>query len=741
MTYITLLPTNAISSTVSQTNVYVSETDSVSFATTSAQDYSFVSYVTLSLHENKYLLNSFEAYYLQFVKISFALPSDIKQNVQTGLIPLNSLRYIITDNNPSEIPTTAWQNPCHSSDGSGYFDIAENREIFASSGFQDCALHPHFCRNPVSSVIENGLVDFWLPLGNQVITEEMLASSSQYSIYIYHDISAVLNDGRLVVKKLFATAKISSLSILRHCSHLEVKSHVEDIIGVSLSVGMAATTDDFDSSVTHFRDLLRTPSSVDDFTDTTLEVNGSLSVEMGLLTFVTQGDDATFSNSFSSVFSSEVDELYSLHFLDDDVYHDMVALIQEESAFKFFYDETDGRSHIDLTPAAAQLCLSAQLPGDFTCAVRRDILNRSPVHDKAFDLARGTHETVDWLQSQILGVSDFAKDYATNFTRLIRNHYDINDRYNRAWFVSPFFPWETQDSQHVLSLHEKTIFFGIISLEDYNNQSVFERRRLLSFAQNDEFILNSLHKISESPGNMVQALQFSGVNNHAEIVRLLGLHNGDTWFRLEMQISFVAPVENNLAQVKSQIVSLLKDNLPYYAPEMQDVFVVRTSLQVAERANRRRNLLQQDDDTRQEWSGKIHVILPTNFTLGGDAPHNLTIVRQWIECALVPDMSDHIAVPIECNVHAGHHVVSGFVSDISLVTCGNVSDDSTISDETACANYLILADRAWDAVDSLTTTQQATTPPPVDIRKQTFEDVQDQLEMAYQGIFHVSMVE
>jgi hypothetical protein len=57
MTYATLLPTNAISTSVSQTRIVLTITNSLMFSIATQQDYTFVKYITLSLQQNKYVVS------------------------------------------------------------------------------------------------------------------------------------------------------------------------------------------------------------------------------------------------------------------------------------------------------------------------------------------------------------------------------------------------------------------------------------------------------------------------------------------------------------------------------------------------------------------------------------------------------------------------------------------------------------------------------------------------------------
>lgn len=113
MAYFTLLPTNAMSTTVSQTKVTVVVTDSLTFSFSSKQDYTFLRYMTMSLYQNKWK-PALTTHYMQFARVAIVLPTGMRQNMQTGLIPTTSIRFAISRSLPDQADQSKWVNPCYS---------------------------------------------------------------------------------------------------------------------------------------------------------------------------------------------------------------------------------------------------------------------------------------------------------------------------------------------------------------------------------------------------------------------------------------------------------------------------------------------------------------------------------------------------------------------------------------------------------------------------------------------------
>lgn len=103
MSYFTLLPANAISTIASQTQVTVMVTNSLTFSFASEQDYTFLKYITMGLHQNKWVDSLLVERRMQFVKVGVVLPTGMQQNMKTGLIPLASIRFAIAKTMPDQV--------------------------------------------------------------------------------------------------------------------------------------------------------------------------------------------------------------------------------------------------------------------------------------------------------------------------------------------------------------------------------------------------------------------------------------------------------------------------------------------------------------------------------------------------------------------------------------------------------------------------------------------------------------
>lgn len=232
MTYFTLLPTNALGVTASQVQIQLSITNSLTFSFASSQDYSYLKYITLSLIQTKWIDDLVEKH-LQLVKVGFVLPAGMRQNMVSGLVPLNSIRFAVAQSLPSLLNASAWINPCFSGDSSALYDASyalDYRSQYLAAQTQTCAARQNLCTNPTTSVLTSSLVNFYFPLGESTITPEMLSSyPAPYFIFVYFQLSVLDTQGRVVVSNLFAKAQLDALSMSKARAVLCLSAHVHAV--------------------------------------------------------------------------------------------------------------------------------------------------------------------------------------------------------------------------------------------------------------------------------------------------------------------------------------------------------------------------------------------------------------------------------------------------------------------------------------------------------------------------------
>eukprot|EP00961_Rhodomonas_salina_P105029 1414463-Rhodomonas_salina.1 len=259
MSYYTLLPASAIATVASQTKINVVSTDAVTFATLSSLDYSFIEYVTFSLYQTIFIEDLLVEHKMQYIKVGFVVPASMLQNMDTGLVPMTSVRFAVARDTPANLDDAAWVNPCYSTNGTGLYDNTTSslRDLYTRAQHQTCSYQTDMCVNPLTATIPGGgYVEYWLPLGENTITDAMLGSAEGYNLFVYFDVHTVTSSGKSAITKLYAQAAVSDLSFARACEGLSAASTVADILELDVTVGMVGLDNDWDTSISTFENII-----------------------------------------------------------------------------------------------------------------------------------------------------------------------------------------------------------------------------------------------------------------------------------------------------------------------------------------------------------------------------------------------------------------------------------------------------------------------------------------------------
>eukprot|EP00961_Rhodomonas_salina_P038734 520557-Rhodomonas_salina.1 len=302
------------------------------------------------------------------------------------------------------------------------------------------------------------------------------------------------------------------MGVTRACEDVQAAASMNDVVEVDLDVGMVGMAADWNRSVTSFRDVL-SATTTGSYVDTALTVQAT-SMQAGLITIAVRGKESLFTSPQARAFHVEIEDMVTLHFLEATQYAAMLALLQAGGAFALVRHEGTGYLEIALTAAAIAVCGTETIPGDFTCAARRNIYRRDTVSaHAAHSLATGVgtsdeDATVEWLQEHILrGRTEFTDALARNFTRLSRAAHSVNDRYNKAWFVNPMYAWtsdENAGAQSILSMTDRTIVLAVIALDDGtyafgSGGGVGRRRSLLQVSADGTGVRQNVRSVAEHP--------------------------------------------------------------------------------------------------------------------------------------------------------------------------------------------------------------------------------------------------
>lgn len=505
ITYFTLLPTNALGVTATQVQVQLTVTNSLTFSFASSQDYTFLKYITLSVIQTKWIDNLVEKH-MQLVKIGLVLPSGMQQNMVSGLVPLNSIRFAVAKSLPSQMNASAWTNPCFSGDDSGLYDVNHAlgyHSQYLQAQSQTCAARQNLCTNPTSAVLTSSLVNFFFPLGNDALTPEMLSAyPSQFFIYVYFQLSVLDTQGRVVVSNLFAKAQLDALSMSKACDTVSAQLSLLAATKVDIGIGLVGMEQEWDTTMRIFPDVTQSGAAEGANVDTTNITVPSRSIQSALISVVVSGSSGIFSRASASQFYIDIEQLSVMHFLDKLVFQNVVELLQANSAYSVVTDPQTSKPLISFSEQVTSKC------NGLSCNLHNNIYGgsiRRPASVHSFATGIGTTSvdaTQNWLLDNVLKATDnYSRDLAANMTGLVHRKFGVDDRVQKAWFVNPANQWTVKSTgaQSKLLLSDKLIMFAVIVLKDGSGNIM--RRRLLSFSSAEgrqqvpiaDFLLPKVH--------------------------------------------------------------------------------------------------------------------------------------------------------------------------------------------------------------------------------------------------------
>ena len=236
-----------------------------------------------------------------------------------------------------------------------------------------------------------------------------------------------------------------------------------------------------------------------------------------------------------------------------------MQLIQNGQGFELLRNPQTGMHELDLTFQALDVCSSTEITQDFNCVIRRNILQRQIVNpDYVHLLSQNMSKNAEWLAKNAFGgaLSDFSLQYGTNFTQIVNQHYQVNSRYKKAWFVNPFYRWQT--TGNLLALAEKTLLLGIVSLNDGN--ATVQRRLLWQ----QKSIITEMQQRSGAGMHTLANTYNSACHVIAEQLALaFGNKTNLTWiaFNLSAVVSNAQMYQNvSAADFKNQVQTQLRDS-------------------------------------------------------------------------------------------------------------------------------------------------------------------------------------
>jgi hypothetical protein len=476
VTFLTMLPTNAIATTVSQMNIEISTKNYVEFATVTSQSFTPVRFTQISLEQIKYIdgvSDPVVELFPQSAKLLVVLRNGLTEDTSASLIPHDSIRWAIDESMPDITDESLWTIACSDQ---GY--PANDQTVYEAALEQSCgnqnARAKGICA-PSVVTDENGIGEIFIPLGLNTLTPALLSSES-LTIFIQFNVMTEDGDGRKAVSTMYVQAPLATVSMIESCESLTQGDKLDEVTDMHIAVGFATDESTFNASCRVVDNIISGVNEGKAGFDGVIQPAESYAD--GLISLYITGDSTFFTPPTYEIF---IEDLWTVHTRGASKTAEISTLFTTDQAFDVQTSFNGQTVEVEPQSPLTNVCLN-----DFSCVYRRDVrqrdvINAYAVHehgsiDRAFDM----DTTKEWLKGNILGYTPFSDALSQDFATYIRTRKDVNDRSNKLYFINPTHKWPSASystPQSLLLLSDTVFMYGIIVFDD---GAGVRRRRLLT---------------------------------------------------------------------------------------------------------------------------------------------------------------------------------------------------------------------------------------------------------------------
>jgi hypothetical protein len=400
---------------VGQTRLEVFADETASFVVTSEQEYSFLRYLDVALHEVARPAGP----PAQFARVSFVLPPDLAG----GAVPPDSIAFALAPNATAPAP---WTAPCP---GGG---------ALADALAAPCA--PESAGVCVAATVPGDYLRVLdVPLGDGVLAPGVL--QLRFIVTAQRDVGGAPHE---VLTRADLQVLVDDAAVLRACAPaLESAVRDTDYVAVALGVGaqLAPVAGD-----------LRDTVVFSDVTDT-VEYRATGAFDLGaqyaavsvldsIITVALQGDPLFFEAEGHAAYAVAFDHVVTVHVRAPAKYAALAALVAAGDAYAAAPNAA-GFWQLALSDAFRAVC--DDRAAGFDCAVRHAVVDRAVASPLAHLVSGNATADVAWLLG-LLGAGDLVFDTAAALAANADATFGLDGRYRRALWLVPAYAWPDADA-------------------------------------------------------------------------------------------------------------------------------------------------------------------------------------------------------------------------------------------------------------------------------------------------------
>ena len=385
-----------------------------------------------------------------FARFSVSIAEDNIEFLGPDVIPELSALYKIAYSDSDDHAISTY--PCAGYETGVFENIQATNECVFSD--QVCRSLLHHSRTSMSFVFPLG-VDALSSSLAQYDEGAILTQSLFFDFYMqFRDMSS----GLRLLERIRTRSSISRQNMAVLCSEQTLKIQLRDMLQISMVAGLLRNDTDFNNSVTFIENVQKKNDGM--VCDANVPDSSCLKsppVGMGSITFLVLGKPEFFGTSAQIMNKIRMESMFSVYFLSELKKIAVLNLINKNRAFQFLEGETiENTTQLMPSDALLKLCPLHIVPGNFGCISRYEIENglldfqTSSLFDFSSD--RFANDTFanpdaidamlsDWAGYSALGESDFTRESVNQHAKVVIDKFNINDRFKRAYILSPEIPW------------------------------------------------------------------------------------------------------------------------------------------------------------------------------------------------------------------------------------------------------------------------------------------------------------
>jgi len=321
MAHIKALLTDRLAASFTQVEVVADITTSYYSTSQISSDSTFVRDIAVQLREVKHRGSENKT---KFATITIIVPDTLTSLDAANIIPPTSLT--VSVGRTREVLTLARVYPCVDV----YAD--ENKvkidDLLATQS--RCALQDPICRaQGPTAVGPGGSIQFTFALPDSTWDDAMLAENQLFRNSLFIDLMLQVTDanGRQLLTSLHTQTLLETTSIVEMCFAGQVVSDIRDVVSIDIFLGLVGQDELFNVSLVQNLDIAKQAEPLDMRRTTS-------STESNIMTIMFKGDPELFEQEYAQDYVLAVEDVITLHFLDEAKLLQVKTLIADGNAFQ-----------------------------------------------------------------------------------------------------------------------------------------------------------------------------------------------------------------------------------------------------------------------------------------------------------------------------------------------------------------------------------------------------------------------